>query len=170
LPDNAEVSVVSIGLLEAAVATGSCAMPATDPGPAGFCAAYSEQPGPIRSAAGSAFVDGAALPGGAEALIAGAFAELPLPSAAGLALEHPEKPAIARAARAAAATVLACLFIWCQFLYCRMLLRRHPPPPVVSCNQSFGVSISTDGSEVEEAAAVMARDVTKRHNGSTMGE
>jgi hypothetical protein len=151
LPDNAEVNVVSIGLLEAAVATGSCAMPATDPGPVGFFAAYSEQPGPIRSAAGSAFVDGAALLGAPEALIAGADAELLLPSAAGLLLEHPEKPAIATAASAAAAKVLACLFISCQFLYCRMLLRRRPPPPGGSCNQSFGVSAVTDGSEIEEA-------------------
>src|SRR5439155_758533 len=39
LPDTAEVSVVSSGLFDAATATGSCAIPVTDPGPVGFCAA-----------------------------------------------------------------------------------------------------------------------------------
>src|SRR3978361_1209600 len=39
-------------------------------------------------------------------------------------------------------------------------------PPGGACNQSFGVSTVTVGSEIEEAHADMARgDVTKRHNG-----
>ena len=56
LPDSAEVSVVSIGLLDAATATGSCAMPVTEPGPVGTFSAYPAQPVPTRSAAGSAMV------------------------------------------------------------------------------------------------------------------
>src|SRR5271154_707354 len=61
-PDKADVSVVSTGLLEAAVATGSAVIPATEPGPVGTCLAYPAQPVPTRSAAGSAFAvgDGAA--------------------------------------------------------------------------------------------------------------
>ena len=104
MPDSAEVKVVSIGLFDAAVATGSCAMPATEPGPVGFWAAYSEQPGPIRSAAGSALADE-----GAELTVADTLAEVALlvPWDAGLLLEQPATPAIAIAARAAAATDLA---------------------------------------------------------------
>src|SRR3954454_2780739 len=56
LPETAATSVVSSGLLEAAVATGSWAMPLTDPAPAGTFLAYAAQPGPTRSAAGSAMV------------------------------------------------------------------------------------------------------------------
>ena len=108
MPDNAEVSVVSIGLFDAAVATGSCAMPATDPGPVGFWAAYSEQPGPMRSAAGSALPDDGA-DDGAELVATETLADVALlvPCDAGLLLEHPATPAIAIAARAAAATDLA---------------------------------------------------------------
>src|SRR6478609_4534002 len=54
LPDSAWVSVLSIGLLEAATVTGSCAIPATEPGPSGTCLAYAAQPEPTRLAAGSA--------------------------------------------------------------------------------------------------------------------
>src|ERR1700756_1333654 len=71
LPDSAAVRVLSIGLFDAAVATGSCAIPATDPGLVGFCAAYCEHPGPIRSAAGSAMVDVAAGMVGAAMVDAG---------------------------------------------------------------------------------------------------
>ena len=39
LPDSADASVVSTGLLPAAVATGSMARPATDPGPEGLAVA-----------------------------------------------------------------------------------------------------------------------------------
>src|ERR1700738_252315 len=54
LPDSADVSVVSTGLLDAATATGSWAMPATEPGPLGTFSAYPAQPEPTRFAAGSA--------------------------------------------------------------------------------------------------------------------
>jgi hypothetical protein len=54
LPDTAAVRVVSSGLLDAATVTGSCAIPATEPGPVGTFEAYDEQPGPTRLAAGSA--------------------------------------------------------------------------------------------------------------------
>lgn len=101
LPDRAEVRVLSIGLLEAAVATGSCAIPATDPGPVGFCAAYCAHPRPIRSAAGSAI---AAVVTGAAGLVAG-FGLVSCDT--GLVLEQPAKNAIAMAARLAAAAGLA---------------------------------------------------------------
>lgn len=39
-PDTAAVNVVNIGLCAAAVATGSCAIPSTDPAPEGTCWAY----------------------------------------------------------------------------------------------------------------------------------
>src|ERR1700712_334898 len=54
LPDTAAVSVVSIGLFDAAVAPGSLAMPATEPGPSGTCLAYAAQLLPTRPEAGSA--------------------------------------------------------------------------------------------------------------------
>src|SRR3954465_15320609 len=63
LPDSADVNVLSIGLLDAATATGSWAIPATEPAPLGTCSAYVAQPVPTRSAAGSAatgLLDGAA--------------------------------------------------------------------------------------------------------------
>src|SRR6185312_12570627 len=53
LPETALVSVLSIGLFEAATATGSCAMPLTEPAPSGTILAYASQPGPTRFAAGS---------------------------------------------------------------------------------------------------------------------
>src|SRR3954464_8042571 len=59
LPETAAVSVVSTGLFDAAVATGSIAMPDTDPAPDGPRAAYPAQPVPTRSAARSAFAMGA---------------------------------------------------------------------------------------------------------------
>jgi hypothetical protein len=37
MPDRAEVNVVSIGLFDAATATGSCDIPSTEPGPVGTC-------------------------------------------------------------------------------------------------------------------------------------
>ncbi len=52
-PLTAETSVVSIGLLDAATATGSCDMPWIEPAPSGTCSAYASQPGPTRFAAGS---------------------------------------------------------------------------------------------------------------------
>ena len=39
LPDSADVSVVSTGLFDAATVTGSCDIPATEPGPLGTCSA-----------------------------------------------------------------------------------------------------------------------------------
>jgi hypothetical protein len=39
LPEVAEVGVVGIGVFDAATATGSIAIPATEPGPDGICAA-----------------------------------------------------------------------------------------------------------------------------------
>src|SRR5271165_4249463 len=54
LPDSAAVNVDSNGLLDAAVATGSWDIPATDAGPVGCSAAYSAHPDPIRSDAGPA--------------------------------------------------------------------------------------------------------------------
>ncbi|WP_244232522.1 hypothetical protein [Mycobacterium innocens] len=83
-------------------------MPATEPGPLGFCLAYSEQPVPIRSAAGSAIADvdaGAAMLVGALLLVDGPLADL--------LLEQAAKPPIAIAARLVAATVLAQAFIMC---------------------------------------------------------
>src|ERR1700709_102764 len=56
LPDTAAVSVVSSGLFEAAVATGSCAMPVTEPGPLGTFSACPLQPVPTRLAGGKAGV------------------------------------------------------------------------------------------------------------------
>ena len=38
-PETAAVNVVSNGLFDAATATGSCAIPVTEPGPVGTCAA-----------------------------------------------------------------------------------------------------------------------------------
>src|SRR5258705_12724413 len=53
LPDTAEESVVSSGLVDAATATGSCAMPVTDPVPAGVHAALFAQPAATMTAAGA---------------------------------------------------------------------------------------------------------------------
>src|SRR6516164_11736909 len=53
-PDTADVSVVSSGLFDAATATGSWAIPATEPGPVGTFCAYAAQPGPTRPLIGSA--------------------------------------------------------------------------------------------------------------------
>ncbi len=50
LPETAATSVLSSGLLEAAVATGSWAMPSTEPEPLGTAWAYAAQPGPTRPA------------------------------------------------------------------------------------------------------------------------
>src|SRR6195952_4986961 len=50
LPDTAATSVVSSGLFEAAVATGSVAMPPTEPAPEGTALAYAAHPGPTRAA------------------------------------------------------------------------------------------------------------------------
>ena len=50
LPEIALVSVVSIGLLDAATATGSIAIPATEPGPVGTFSAYAVHDGPTSSA------------------------------------------------------------------------------------------------------------------------
>src|SRR5262245_65655633 len=52
-PETAATRVLSSGLLLAATATGSAAMPATGPAPAGTCVAESAQPGPTRAAAGA---------------------------------------------------------------------------------------------------------------------
>ena len=52
-PETAAVSVVSSGLFDAAVATGSVDMPSTEPAPSGTCSAYAAHPAPTRSAAGS---------------------------------------------------------------------------------------------------------------------
>src|SRR6185312_6723740 len=49
-PEIALVSVVSIGLLDAATATGSIAIPATEPGPVGTFSAYAVHDGPTSSA------------------------------------------------------------------------------------------------------------------------
>ena len=59
MPETAWVSVFSIGLFDAAVATGSIDMPETEPGPLGTCPAYAAQLAPTRSAAGSALAVGA---------------------------------------------------------------------------------------------------------------
>src|ERR1700677_1026676 len=141
LPDNAEVRVVSIGLFDAAVATGSWAIPATDPGPLGCCAAEAEQPDPTRSAAGSAVADVVAVIAGAAMLVAGIA--LVVPWAAGLLLEHPEKPTTAIAARLATATDLTLTFIEFRFLCYRGSLL----PPLPDKHELFGVTPVTDGSE-----------------------
>src|SRR4051794_34004307 len=76
LPETAWVSVLSIGLFDAAVATGSIDMPETEPGPDGTCSAYAPQRAPTRSAAGWAIAagDGA---GGVMAMLDERGAALP---------------------------------------------------------------------------------------------
>src|SRR3954470_14246395 len=49
-PETALVKVVSIGLFDAATATGSIAIPATEPGPVGTFCAYAVHAGPTSSA------------------------------------------------------------------------------------------------------------------------
>src|SRR6478752_10477482 len=98
LPDSAEVSVLSIGLLDAATATGSCAMPATDPGPLGTCSAYAAHPVPTRLAPGLAIGLGAT-----EVVAAIAVVLVVAASGDAGSLEHAAAPKIATAVRAAAA-------------------------------------------------------------------
>src|SRR5271168_1470509 len=69
-PDTAAVNVVSSGLFDAATATGSCAIPATDPGPLGTCEAYAAHPEPTR------------LVGGSAAAVAAVFMDTPITAAA----------------------------------------------------------------------------------------
>ena len=96
-PDSAWVSVVSIGLLDAATVTGSCAMPVTEPGPVGTCSAYAAQPVPTRFAAGSAIalVVGAA----AEVEVISATVELVVAASDAESFEHAAAPNTATAAQ-----------------------------------------------------------------------
>src|ERR1700687_3083613 len=102
LPDSADVSVFSIGLLDAATVTGSWAMPATEPGPLGTCSAYVAQPAPTRLAAGSALAVVGAAEGDMELLVA--TEELVADEL--LSFEHPDTPSTASAARLAAESAL----------------------------------------------------------------
>src|SRR4051812_48120340 len=108
LPETAAVSVVSIGLFEAAVATGSLAMPATEPGPSGTCLAYAAQLLPTRPEAGSA----AAVMGALEELLIAleemllALLDTELAVLLASSLEQADAPRMATAVRPTAATVL----------------------------------------------------------------
>src|SRR6476660_2678356 len=98
LPDTAAARVVNSGLFDAATATGSCAVPVTEPGPVGFWAAQSAQPAPTRLAPGSSGWSigfGAALVAAMVELAGCAVAEVEAPS------EHADRPRIAIADTAA---------------------------------------------------------------------
>jgi hypothetical protein len=96
--------VVNMGLFDAATATGSCDMPATEPGPLGTFCAYAAQPFPTRSAAGSAI---ALVMAGAELVMAALEEVLADVLEAGVVvLEQAEAPSIATALRPAAAIAL----------------------------------------------------------------
>ena len=90
---------MSNGLFDAATATGSCAIPVTEPGPDGTCWAYAAHPVPMRSAAA---LVGA---GAAAVLVSAAAADVADVSDAPVLLppEHAAAPKIATAARPATA-------------------------------------------------------------------
>jgi hypothetical protein len=111
-PDSAWVSVLSIGLLEAATVTGSAAMPVTEPGPDGTCSAYAAQLVPTRLAAGSA----AALDGADDVALSAADDAALVADDALLddsSLEHAAAPNTANALRPAAARALR----WTVYLF-----------------------------------------------------
>src|ERR1700742_1595717 len=106
LPDSADVNVVSTGLFDAATATGSWAMPATEPGPLGTVLAYPAQPEPTRSAPESAI----ALGGAADVIawLDGVLAE-GLAFSVDFSLEQAERPSTATALRPATAIAVQCV-------------------------------------------------------------
>lgn len=99
--------VFSIGLFDAATATGSCAIPSTEPAPVGTIAAYSAHPGPTRpvdAACMSPVISGDVMPCVGSA----AAPESALPESSE---EQADSPRTAIADRLTAAAVIRCFCI-----------------------------------------------------------
>src|SRR5699024_6157211 len=138
-PETACTSVVSSGLLEAAVATGSCAMPSTEPGPSGLASAYSEQPAPTIIPAGSAIASPVSDDGEdsiSEEVIGAEVSSDPTPPAS-VAQPASTRPLTAAAAAADATRreMLMPIVLVLSTSLCTgsPVVRRDPPPGWVRC-------------------------------------